>query len=114
MTLNPRVYCMDGFNLSIQRTDYTYSDLHHIWGQNCDGICFEIGFPSNPEELIMKFAESPENPTKTVYAYVPLSVVMQVLEKHGGIREGKLPYYPGVTRDKGYKSSEFLQGYSND
>ena len=53
----------------------------------------EIGYPSEPEELIKEWAEwipfSEEDGepdyTDTVYPYVPVGVVDKVLKKHGGI-----------------------------
>ena len=42
----------------------------------------------------MPWAESPEEPTQTVYGYVPVDVVTNVIVKHGGVAEGQVP--PGV------------------
>ena len=33
----------------------------------------------------MNYAETPENPTETVYGWVPVEVVESVIEKHGGL-----------------------------
>jgi hypothetical protein len=54
----------------------------------------EIGFPSAEEPLIMPWCENPRQPTDTVYGYVPVDVVTNVIVKHGGIVEGEVP--PGV------------------
>jgi len=54
----------------------------------------EVGFPSAEEELIMPWAEDRNQPTETVYGYVPVDVVTNVIVKHGGIVEGQVP--PGV------------------
>ena len=54
----------------------------------------EIGFPSQREELIMPWCESPDEPTDTVYPYVPVEIVTNVIVKHGGMVEGEVP--PGV------------------
>jgi len=54
----------------------------------------EIGFPSAREELLMDYCEEPQNPLDTVYAYVPVATVTNVIAKHGGIVEGEVP--PGV------------------
>jgi len=56
----------------------------------------EIGFPSEKESLIMPWCELPEEPTETVYGYVPVSVVVNVIAKHGGMVSGEVP--PGVAR----------------
>ena len=95
MKLNQRVVCVDGFSLSIQRNEYAYCDLRF---DDSDYVSFEIGYPSDLEPLLMEYVENPDKPTETVYGYVPLTVVLEVLEKHGGIKRGELPYFPGHTR----------------
>lgn len=42
----------------------------------------EVGFPSEVEELLLPFAENKENPTKTVYPYVPIAIIENVIAKH--------------------------------
>ena len=54
----------------------------------------EVGFPSEEEPLLMDYCEDKSEPTHTVYAYVPVQVVTNVIAKHGGIVEGEAP--PGV------------------
>ena len=44
----------------------------------------EIGFPNREEELIEQYAENLEDLTETVYAYVPIEVIGEVIKKHGG------------------------------
>ena len=51
----------------------------------------EVGFPSDRENLLMDWAESPEKPTETVYGYVPATQITLVVAKHGGIVSGELP-----------------------
>lgn len=45
----------------------------------------ECGFPSETELDLMPWAETEDDPLHTVYAYVPVEKVCEVLEKHGGI-----------------------------
>lgn len=80
----PHIVCNDGFSMSIQGGLAVYSDprIDTDWYKE-----MEIGFPSEKESLIMEYAESPENPTDTVYGYVPIEIIEQVIEKHGGINE---------------------------
>jgi hypothetical protein len=35
----------------------------------------------------MEWAETPSNPTGTVYGWVPVEVVMEVISSHGGTNE---------------------------
>ena len=43
------------------------------------------------EELLMPYAEEPGKPTKTIYAFVPVSVVEKVIAKHGGVNYKATP-----------------------
>jgi len=45
----------------------------------------ELGYPSERDDLIMEYAEDQDNPTETVYGWVPIEVVEELLKKHGGI-----------------------------
>ena len=42
----------------------------------------------------MDWCEDKEDPTGTVYGYVPVGIVTTVIAKHGGMVEGAAP--PGV------------------
>ena len=62
----------------------------------------ELFFPSEYEELIIAYAESRHEPTKSVYGWVPVGVVTTVLAKHGGMIDGTVP--EGVAPLKGSES----------
>ena len=88
----PRVLCADGYSVSIQggygsycapkptthedKTIYTYTEV-------------ELGFPNMEDILINEYAESPPSEDGsgsyegTVYPYVPVSIVNELLVKHG-------------------------------
>ena len=86
----PHIVCVDGFEMSVQVGYSLYSTPKKI-AKRYSAV--EIGFPSEPEELIkewaefLPFSEEDEEPdyTDTVYPYVPVGVVDKVLKKHGGI-----------------------------
>ena len=47
----------------------------------------EVGFPSDRPELWRDweaYAEDPDEPTRTVYGYVPLQLVQELVTTHGG------------------------------
>ena len=90
---NLRVVCLDGFSMSVQASSYTYCTPRIDNAKRYSAV--EVGFPSEEEPLLMEWAEFREDPTGTVYAWVPSHVVATVCAKHGGIVEGDLP--PGVT-----------------
>ena len=82
--IKKEITCEDGFTMSVQASRYHYSLPREDEGPH---HAFEIGFPSEPEELIIRFAEDASSPTETVYGYVPAEVVDAVIAKHGGIKE---------------------------
>ncbi len=80
----PRMECADGFSMSAQGHSGAYSSPRDDFAKSYSAV--EVGFPSEREELLMEYAEEPERPTETVYGYVPVSVVIAVIEKHGGLK----------------------------
>ena len=80
----PRIVCKDGFSISVQGGESLYSRPRRNLK---DGAyeAVECGFPSQEEDLLRQYAEDPTKPKDTVYPYVPVSVVEQVVEKHGGM-----------------------------
>ena len=84
----PKIICSDGFTMSVQVGSSLYSTPKKV-AKRYSAV--EIGFPSEDEPLIEKYAESYYDPdvdfkyTETVYPYVPVKVVDKVLKKHGGI-----------------------------
>jgi len=83
--LTPRVVCTDGFSMSVQVSRLNYCSPRIDDAEYYSEV--EIGFPSETENIILEFAESPDNPTKTVYGYVPVGLVDAIIEKHGGFRQ---------------------------
>jgi hypothetical protein len=80
--MTPKVVCADGFTMSVQA-----SRFHYCSPRNDEGpyAAFEVGFPSEKCEELMPYAESADNPTGTVYGWVPAEVVDEVIRNHGGI-----------------------------
>lgn len=76
------VTCADGFTMSVQASRFHYCsprDSHGPWH------AVEVGFPSAKVEAFMPFIDGQdEDPTGTVYGYVPIEVVAQVVIDHGG------------------------------
>jgi hypothetical protein len=79
----PRVTCKDGFSVSIQVGEYLYSTPRNNRGPYTK---VELGFPSEP--LGERFAEykvgEGVRDTETVFGYVPVTLVRQLLDEHGG------------------------------
>jgi len=89
---NKMVVCADGFRMSVQAHDGAYCEPGLDAQSKYTRV--EIGFPSQEEPLIMPWCEDTSKPTDTVYGYVPVDVVTNVIVKHGGMVEGEVP--PGV------------------
>lgn len=84
-----RVVCKDGFSMSVQASKYHYCTPRDNFGPYTS---FEVGFPTQQEELLLEYAEDRRNPTDTVYGYVPTDVVEAVVAKHGGVDEDVLKF----------------------
>lgn len=92
----PRVVCASGFSMSVQAHDGAYCSPRANNAVKYDKV--EVGFPSAEEPLLMEWCDDPNDPTGTVYGYVPVQVVTNVIAKHGGIVEGDAP--PGIAQLK--------------
>ena len=89
----PHIICGDGFSMSVQVGYSLYSTPKKI-AKRYSAV--EIGYPSDHEPLIEKWAEfipfggeEDKEPdyTDTVYPYVPVKVVDELITFHGGINE---------------------------
>jgi len=94
--LNKLVKCADGFSMSVQARSGSYCTPRVDGAERYTAV--EVGYPSRVEPLLMPFCEDPDEPTETVYGYVPSHVVTTVIAKHGGMVEGEVP--PGVAELK--------------
>ncbi len=80
----PRITCRDGFSLSVQVHAGAYCSPRDGFGPDWHEA--EIGFPSDrPTEAVMAYAETPEEPSDTVYGYVPMNLIEELVQLHGGI-----------------------------
>ena len=84
------VVCKDGFAMSVQASEHHHCHPRES-GISMNYASVEVGFPSKKEELLMDWAEDVDEPTGTVYGYVPSSIIIDVIEKHGGMVGGELP-----------------------
>ena len=87
--LNAKVVCADGFEMSVQAHASAYC-LPRMTGAPVYREV-EVGFPSIEEPMLMKWVEDADKPTDTVYGWVPVQVVTDVIAKHGGIVTGEVP-----------------------
>ena len=83
----PCIICEDGFSLSVQCNSGSYGapreDYSDFYWQG------EVGYPSEKPDFIMGHCENPHRPTDTIYPYVEIELVEQLILQHGGISEEK-------------------------
>ena len=76
-----KIECTDGFTFSMIGGLGSYSNIGTV----------EVGFPSTPEPLLETYKQNIDDfcddPTECVYAYVPLTVIATVLNKHNNTNE---------------------------
>jgi hypothetical protein len=79
-----RAVCEDGFSVSIQGgTEFHYCTPRKLCNEY---ETVELGFPTAIENSLLPYAEDINNPCDTVYGYVPIKIVEEVIKKHGGIK----------------------------
>jgi hypothetical protein len=83
----PQITCVDGFKISVQASSVHYCQPREDNAPQYTEV--ECGFPNAEPELILEYAENPDDPTETVYAYVPIELVEQLITLHGGIAAGE-------------------------
>ena len=77
----PPVKCADGLEMSVQAGRSLYCQPRANSGP---WESIEVGFPNQEVPGLMKYAEAAEDPTGTVYGYVPIDVVVAIINDHGG------------------------------
>ena len=80
-----RVKCADGYSVSIQASSGHYCLPRETFSDTALYNSFELGYPSAADNALLEHAEDVDNPTDTVYGYVPREVIEQVITSHGGI-----------------------------
>jgi hypothetical protein len=81
------VKCADGFTMSVQASYSHYCSPRDSVGP---WHAVEVGFPTEPVEAFMPYIDGEDSdPTDTVYGYVPLKIVAQVVADHGGFAQAE-------------------------
>jgi len=80
----PRLVCNDGFSMSVQASKYHYCSPREANAFPYSAM--EIGFPSRRIPEAHDYAEDKKRHTKTVFGWVPVEVINEIIKKHGGIK----------------------------
>ena len=83
LKIRPRLNCKDGFSISIQASE-THRCKPKLNLKNGKYEEVELGYPNEYEPLIEEYAEGCDH-INTVYNYVPVKLVEEVIKKHGGL-----------------------------
>lgn len=81
----PRVYCKDGFNISLQVNNGNYCESENgirTFGFEWKEV--EWGFPSEPIDPVKYNAEDSET-MNSVGGYVDVKLIDELCEQHGGV-----------------------------
>jgi len=114
-----RYYFNNGGSISIQGSSSHYCEPRE------DGAVYnqlELGFPTEDVKLpksFLKYQEVPgEDPTKSVFGYVPVDVILRLEKMNGGFRsEQKLPHMminTGMSDENGKPKKDFWSGYVDE
>lgn len=96
MRPRPRIVCPDGFSLSVQASFYHYCTPRDDYGPYYE---VEVGFPSECVDEFMPYIDGiNDDPTKTVYGYVPIDLVAKVLQQHGMSNSGIAAFMSDLRR----------------
>jgi hypothetical protein len=99
--VRPRVRCADGYTVSVQAGNRWNSEpqLDTGWYSKV-----ELGYPTAADEELRDYADEKRDLRGTVYGFVPVKLVDEVLTKHGGI----------VGADFSNDGAGFWEGETND
>lgn len=80
----PRIYCKDGFNISVQVNEGSYSGSENGYRKfGKEWKLVEWGFPSEAIDSVKYNSES--EPTTNSVGSVEIELIDELLESHGGI-----------------------------
>lgn len=80
----PAIECNDGFRISVQASDGAYCAPRVT--ADIEYSKFECGYPSAAVPELQEWKDGDGDDTGTVYGYVPVGVIVALIEKHGGIK----------------------------
>lgn len=85
----PAIECADGFHISVQAHYGAYCQPRpNRWDEAPFlGPFFKVeyGFPSGPVPELVKWKDGEGRDEECVYGYVPVNVVVALIESHGGV-----------------------------
>ncbi len=85
----PRIYCKNGFNISVQASKHHYcKPRENIQYGTYTKV--ELGMPSKEIPELEEYKEIKEEPqTMSVFPYVPIELIEKIIQENGGIDNEK-------------------------
>lgn len=84
----PAIICNDGFIISVQASEYSYCSPRVT--EDTEYFQFECGFPSAPVPELAEWKDGEKDDrstdTESVYGYVPVQAIVNLIMDHGGIK----------------------------
>lgn len=82
-----RIILADGGVMSIQASEFHYCQPRRNLDSYADYECFEVGFPSKhyPELDPYQDIFTSDDPTDSVYGWVPKEVIEEIINRAGGV-----------------------------
>jgi hypothetical protein len=77
----PPIACRNGFFISVQASEHTYCTPRNDEGP---WTHVECGYPSWGVPELAEYAEDPDDAPGTVYPYVPIDLVVKVINDNDG------------------------------
>ena len=78
------IRCMNGLIISVQCTSSHRANRREVY-VNSEWATCECGFPNRELQELKEYAEVQEHLLDTVYNYVPVDLVIKILNDNGGI-----------------------------
>jgi hypothetical protein len=81
--IRPRLHCASGFTLGVVADKYAFSTPRAVNARKYSHV--EVVRPSEVCESLTQYAQDPQTPCETSYAFVPVKEVEALIAIHGGI-----------------------------
>lgn len=85
LVVRDRLQLKSGLSLSVQLGLGMYCTPRENLDRAADYLAAEVGYPTESVPELLEYADDPDYPIETVYGYVPMTVLAQIYEKHGGL-----------------------------
>lgn len=82
LSLRPHIFCKSGLKFSAQASEFHYCSPRH---NSTPYFSIEIGYPSERVEKLIPYAENSNDPSDTVYSWVSVELIDEIIEENGGI-----------------------------